>query len=128
MNIKNLGEHNIQVAANHLTLSRALVGQAHYDEALEHARAGYAIFQSVLGKDHLFTAAARSYVGDAEWRSGDMARGRATLESALKVQLEGGKGTGGARRRPCSGWRRRISRLAMPAPRNPVSGGRLNFD
>jgi eukaryotic-like serine/threonine-protein kinase len=94
MNIKNLGEHNIQVAANHLTLSRALVGQGRYDEALEHARAGYATFQSVLGNDHLYTAAARSYVGDAEWRSGHMARGRATLESALQIQLDGGKGTG----------------------------------
>ncbi len=86
MNIANLGENNMQVAANHLTLSRALVGLGRYDEALDHARTGYRVFESILGKDHRYTVAAQAYVGDAEWRSGRVESGRATLEVALERQ------------------------------------------
>ena len=96
MNIDALGDKALQVGANHLSLSRALVGQGKYTEGLDHAQTGYDVFVGVIGESHLFTAAARSYVGDAMWRNGDIAGGRAALTSVIEVQRE---------KLPGSSWR-----------------------
>ncbi|HEX5133243.1 MAG TPA: tetratricopeptide repeat protein [Candidatus Krumholzibacteria bacterium] len=96
LNVASAGESSMQSAANHLTLSRALVGLRRYTEAGMHARQGFETFRAALGDDHQFVAAAMAYVGDAEWRAGNVEKGQRLLESALAAQRA---------QLPASAWR-----------------------
>ena len=88
LNVSLAGPNTLHAAVCHLGLSRALVGLGEFAEALEQARMGHEKIRAVLGENHRFTAAAQCYVGDAQWRSGEITSGRLMLESGLSLQRE----------------------------------------
>jgi len=90
LNIDTRGDRNRQVAASHLSLSRALVGLGKLEEAIVHSRQGYEIFRELYGDQIYVTAAALAYYGNAQWRAGHRQEGRRRLEESLESLRDAG--------------------------------------